>query len=152
MVPKEAVALPLRYGGAGMVAFGLIELVFLHNFEGTTATALGEAMGTWWVLEWTALGALIGYFGLFDVSGRPPATWVSIPGPKVAYEWIKWLTFGWVAYDVLFALLTPIPGPFFGLASLSYVLFSAALGGMVLGGHYCGWYAFRLKGSGPWRS
>ena len=139
--PKMAVALPLRYAAAGMVSLGLLDLVFLNIVEDTGATAFGAAMGAWWVLEWTALGAAVGYLG-FALRGQTPA-WHRLPGPKWLPRALTWAIFGavcWCIGDVVRGffsspLMVPYDSLIPGKPALSYVVALTVLGGLAAGGH-----------------
>ena len=144
-VPKMAVALPLRYAAAGMVSLGLIDLVFLNIVEDIGGTAFGSAMGGWWLLEWIALGAAVGYLG-FALTGQTP-TLHRLPGPRWLPRALTWAVYGavgWCIGDVVRGFfISPLMVPYDSLIpdqpALSYVVALTVLGGLAAGGHGLVW-------------
>ena len=122
----------LRYVAAGMVVVGTVDLVFLNSVPSIGASALGRGMGTSWLLAWTALGALVGYYGFYTDTTDTRRTWV-----RNASWFGLSCAFSWLAVEWGFALHTlPDHALISGYPTLSFLVITAAAAAVMAGGHY----------------
>ena len=136
IVAKTVVAWPLRYVGGGMVVMGVFDASgFLHMMP-YRESFLTHTLGALWLMEWTAFGAALGYWG-FHLTGQQPA-WSDIRLHPV----LRWGTFlgfwGFVAPDVLWGLIEAPPDPGFnGLhGSLPHIGVVMVFSGMIAVAHW----------------